>query len=445
MSIIRYLILFFLFLISNDVLAAIHKFYSTDTQASSACWSENPGCSSGYFVNRVECPGTGPNAHEFKYTNSTPPGTYNYYNSCFSACDGGRSLDINLGCSCPTGKTWNGSSCIASMPTCTSAQDGILCPASGGTFICTGTYIAPFTCSPPSGCEHTSFAGCSAFCQGQSVEDPNTHQCIDPVCPTGQKLENHSCVSITCAASQIFDETTNSCKNPDCAVGYSFDTGSNMCAFSGCPSTYTTGTVDGITRCIRKAGGTIGPTSPPGPTSTTVSPDGKTVITVNPDGSTTTTTTTTNPDGSKTESSTTTGGTGSSPLGVELDTSDLASESTVSGMAKDIADIGSKIKEQFSGDGGPDTSGGSVASAICSGAGCGATKSEVNIGAMGGFSHSGVASSVGSCPAPYTVSVLHSAFVVDFQPFCDLAPIIRALLLIAASFVAIRIITAGSM
>jgi len=54
------------------------------------------------------------------------------------------------------------------------------------------------------------------------------------------------------------------------------------------------------------------------------------------------------------------------------------------------------------------------------------------------FNSTGFLSS-GSCPAPYSVQVLSNSFTIDYQPFCDLASIIKAIVLGFAYFWAARI------
>jgi hypothetical protein len=348
-------------------------------------------------------------------------------------------------CVCPSGQYDNGASCVTQPLDCNSGEIATMC--SSGTPICTGTYQAPISCFISTGegdCETSTvqtFSGCPAVCQGDSVEDPVTHSCIDPQCEPPTVLVNHSCQS--CPAPQTYNAQSGSCQNPDCATGYTFDSNQMQCVFSGCPAGYSQGNVNGDTYCAKDATGTI-TNNPNHPVSVVTTQDGNgggSTVTTNADGSVTTKTTVVNPDGSVSTTTTTTpgptGGTGQSQSEIKLDTSGLSQQQT----SQDILDT---LKGALGADGGPDTDAGTVAGQICSGGQCGANKSEIDIGAMGGFSHSGIITSSGSCPVPLEVDNPMFHFEIKFDPFCELAPLIRALLLIAASFVAIRIITSGA-
>jgi len=45
-----------------------------------------------------------------------------------------------------------------------------------------------------------------------------------------------------------------------------------------------------------------------------------------------------------------------------------------------------------------------------------------------------------ACPSPYTIQVMNADFTLDYQPFCDLAAIIRVLILASASLFSVLMI-----
>jgi hypothetical protein len=250
-------------------------------------------------------------------------------------CSGGKEWSNEVGqCVCPSGKVESGGVCINPPADCDSSQTSFSC----GEQICTGAYVAPFTCqlnTPPPGCESgiKTFNGCDLVCPGQSTPNAEGTGCDDPTCGSEQYLENHSCHDYPpCIGDQTRNPETHACDDPTCGDGYAVNPTTKMCEFAGCPTGYVQGKIDGSTVCVKSgktSSGTV--SSPDGTITTTQSPDGNTTTTSDGNGGSVTTTKTTNPDGSITTTSTTTGG-GITSQKIDLDTEGLAQESTNIGI-----------------------------------------------------------------------------------------------------------------
>lgn len=236
-------------------------------------------------------------------------------------CTGGKEWSNEVGmCVCPSGQIELEGICQTPPQECTSEQVGYAC----GSQICTGSYVAPFSCfltSAPAGCEagNKSFSGCDLVCPGQSTPNANGTGCDDPVCSEGQYLENHSCVnSPTCIGEQTLNPQTNQCDEPTCGDGYGVNPTTHICEFQGCPSGMVQGQLEGSTVCV-KSGQTTSGTQTTAGTST----GQQSTTTNNPDGSTSTSTTTTTSNTTSTTS-------------IELDTGGLAQESTQVGILDEL-------------------------------------------------------------------------------------------------------------
>jgi hypothetical protein len=257
-------------------------------------------------------------------------GTSNIYSFGDDGCSTDMQRDPIAGvCVCPSGQVDDGSGgCMAQPSECSSEQIAYAC----GSQICTGSYVASFSCfitSPPSGCEAgvKSFNGCDLVCLGESTSNQEGTACIDPTCPDGFYLENHSCVAnpIECTSSQT--QCQGSCfSNPSCAIGYAAACDSESvsgsspvsCQFFGCPDGTVQQTLNGASTCIKSGITTSGTQTTEG-----TSTGQQSTTTNNPDGSTSTSTTTTTSNTTSTSS-------------IELDTGGLAQESTQVGILDEL-------------------------------------------------------------------------------------------------------------
>jgi hypothetical protein len=449
------LILFMICFYSSLLSANTTQYYITSVDASSACVSALGGsCGAGSGgPSNPSCTSSGAT---WQYSFGVAPNASIFVGCRFgNLCRADQIINIATGaCDCPAGKHEESGACVNNPPECTSPEVTQLCESN----VCVGTYQPSITCwlSPanaPSGCEagYKTSSGCPAVCLGESTEDPVTHACIDPTCTPPLALQDHSCVDLVCIGGQIKNPSTGACDEPVCGVGYTLNTSSHYCDFSGCPSGYTQGSVNGITQCIKNSTGTITTSPPSGPESTTVTPDGNggnTTVTTNPDGSVTTTITVVNPDGSQSITTTTapgpTGGTGGTTSEIELDTSGLAQESTVQEgvqAQKDLLDLikgqGATISTGQVGDLYDGTSVSSYSDSLTE------FKNRVSSSTVGS-SASGLfsVSFVGSCPAwqipatdwtpPLTIDQICSPAMEQVWPW------VYAVVLASATFMAIR-------
>ena len=97
-------------------------------------------------------------------------------------CTGGQIL-VGSTCMCPSGQTWNGSTCI----------DENVCP---GGMVMVGT-----SCQCPAG---TSWNAAMEWC-------------MEPTCPPGQTIQGGICVG-SCTPPQVWNQATQSCGSPNAGV-----------------------------------------------------------------------------------------------------------------------------------------------------------------------------------------------------------------------------------
>ncbi|MDR4513154.1 virulence factor TspB C-terminal domain-related protein [Nitrosomonas sp.] len=258
--------------------------------------------------------------------------------------------------------------------------DNCECPQSG-SFLGAGSATGGTSSACSGGCGISSGGDCI------NSYDPITQQVTNTWC-SGWSFTGQTCTNNTFAGGNPTDPTNTNPTGPsDCPpqTGYAEVNGVSMCLPGG--STYTGGsttTTDNIT----------------GDTTTTTN-----VTTINSDGSSSTTTNTTTVNGSGTVTGDQTTVTEGGKVGDGKDRQEI-----------DLGDAPTFNEEL------PEEQNFEILSV---------PNATITTDIFG---------ITASCPPPIEFSAMGQDFIIDIQPLCDLAPVIRGIILLLASIVSIRVL-----